>query len=71
MANHLDDEVFLTREEVAALGRTTVARVRYWERRGLIPRARPAGTRLVLFPRKAVVAWLRGEWDPRSRRAAA
>ena len=52
---------FLTREEVAKLARTTVGRVAFWNRRRLLPRVKPPGTRLVLYPREAVLAWLRGK----------
>jgi hypothetical protein len=62
MAIAVDSELgeFLTRAEVAQLTKTTVARVRQWDRRGLLPRVNPPGTRLVLYPRAAVVAWLKG-----------
>jgi predicted DNA-binding transcriptional regulator AlpA len=57
-----DGPEFLTRREVAALARTSLSRVRYWDRKGLLPRVRPFGTRLVLYPRAEVLAWIRGEW---------
>jgi hypothetical protein len=63
---------FLTRREVADLARTSVSRVRYWDRKGLLPRVRPVGTRLVLYPRNEVLAWLRGNWTSwNSKRATA
>jgi excisionase family DNA binding protein len=52
------EECFLTRKELAALLQVRPERIRKWERRGLIPRLAPAGTRLVLYPRSAVLAWL-------------
>ncbi len=57
--------VFFTRDEVAALARTTRERVRYWDRKGILPSVRPAGTRLVLYPREQILAWLHGNWPPR------
>jgi excisionase family DNA binding protein len=59
---HVDTELaeFLTRKELAELTKTTVARVRQWDRRGLLPRVNPPGTRLILYPRAAVMAWLKG-----------
>jgi hypothetical protein len=55
---------FFTRDEVAALARTTRERVRYWDRKGLLPSVRPSGTRLVLYPREMTLAWLHGKWPP-------
>ena len=52
------DERFFTRKELASLLQVRPERIRRWERRGLIPRLAPAGTRLVLYPRSAVLAWL-------------
>jgi len=52
------EECFLTRKELAALLQVRPERIRRWERRGLIPRLAPVGTRLVLYPRTAVLAWL-------------
>jgi MerR HTH family regulatory protein len=63
-----DDEAeiqFFTRDEVAALARTTRARIRYWDRKGLLPSVRPSGTRMVLYPREQILAWLHGNWPPR------
>ena len=57
---------FLTRAEVAAMARTTLERVRYWDRKRLLPRVRPSGTRLVLYPRQPILAWLHGDWPPRA-----
>lgn len=51
---------FLTKAEIAEIARTTVSRVQYWDRRGWLPRVQPKGSRLVLHPREAVLAWLRG-----------
>lgn len=64
--NQLSDPEFLTRAEVAAMARTTLERVRYWDRKGLLPRVRPHGTSLVLYPRQPILAWLRGDWPPRA-----
>lgn len=70
MSITVDSELgeFLTRAELAQLTKTTVARVRQWDRRGLLPRLNPPGTRLVLYPRAAVIAWLKGA--PIGRNAA-
>jgi hypothetical protein len=54
----------LTRAEVAALARVDVGRVEQWDRRRLIPRVRPRGTKVILYPRDAVLAWLHGETSP-------
>jgi len=54
---------YLIGAEVAGLARTTVARVRYWDRKGLLPSIRPPGTRHVLYPRDKVLAWLEGRFS--------
>jgi hypothetical protein len=67
---HPDNELFFTRKELARLLQVRPARIRRWERRGLIPRLAPAGTRLVLYPRSAVLAWLaRVDANERARQA--
>ena len=48
----------LTRKDLARLLHVRAERIRQWERRGLIPRLAPPGTRMVLYPRSAVLAWL-------------
>ena len=53
-----DEERFLTRKELARLLQVRPERIRQWERRGPIPRIAPPGTRLVLYPRSAVLGWL-------------
>ena len=52
------EQPFFTRTELANLLHVRPSRIRQWERRGLIPRIAPEGTRLVLYPRSAVLAWL-------------
>ena len=52
------EQRFFTRTELADLLHVRPGRIRQWERRGLIPRIAPEGTRLVLYPRSAVLAWL-------------
>ena len=58
----------ITRAEVAHLARVNIERVRLWDKAGLLPRVRPAGTNLVLFRRDEFLAWLRGEQAGAGRR---
>ena len=51
-------QIFLTRAEVADLMRISVERVRQWDRRGLLPRVRVPGTKLVLYPQSEIFALL-------------
>ena len=55
---HPENEGFFTRDELARLLRVRPERIRRWERRKLIPRFAPEGTRLRLYPRSAILAWL-------------
>jgi len=52
---------YMLEHEVAELLRVPRARVRFWRKKGLIPTVRPPGTRLILYPRAAVLAWIAGE----------
>jgi DNA-binding transcriptional MerR regulator len=53
-------EDFMTEQDVAELLRVPVRRVRQWRKRGIIPgRVQPKGTRLALYRRAEVVAWLK------------
>jgi excisionase family DNA binding protein len=57
-SEHGNEPRFLTRREVAVLARVTYETVERWDQRGILPRVRPEGTRRVLYPRDAVIAWL-------------
>jgi DNA-binding transcriptional MerR regulator len=51
---------FMTEQDVADLLRVSVRRVRQWRKRGVIPgRVQPKGTRLALYRRAELVAWLK------------
>jgi hypothetical protein len=56
---------FIEKAEIAELAGVPISRVWYWDRKGLIPRIKPAGTRLILHPRAETLSWLNGEVSTR------
>ncbi len=56
------DDQLMTTAEVADMAKVTAMAVRLWEQKGIGPRpVRPAGTRIVRYRRREIVAWLQGD----------